>query len=168
MKSTIRFDGSGSYKCKQLNLVTTDDSSLVESINGDNVLTIRKYAKANLLVDYADIDFTLKIKSISMKSAYASTTSSTYSVIVFVLFGYTHSESGLPVAINVDDVGKDLEIIKSGSTVTVKFDNTVIDTLKDVKGPIRGVRIKPAEINVNPADITTMVDLHIGDIEYNS
>jgi len=165
LKSTIRFNSLGGYRCKQLNLVTSDNATNVENVDSSDVLVIRKYAKAILETDYEDKDFTLKVKSISMQSAGST---GPFKVTVFVTFGYTHTESGLPAVITVYNTAKDLEISKVNDIVTIKFDNTIIDTLSDVRGPIKGLRIKPVDGIIDPADVTSITELCIGDIEYSS
>ena len=165
MESTIRFDSIRGYKCKQLNLVTSDKTTNVESINNTSVLVVRKYAKADLEVDYDDKDFSLKIKDISMDSVKST---GPFNATVFFTFGYVHSEYGLPTVISVSSVAKDLEVTKVNNTVTVKYDNTIVGTLNNVIGPIRGLRIKPVDGIVDPSDVTSIVELRIGDIEYSS
>ena len=163
MESTIRFTtDSTDYHCKQLNLVTLPKNSISgisTTNNGNTVLSIKDQAIVSLDTDLTDKDFNLSIGYFSVVS---ELTSSNNSVTIFLQFGYTHNISGFSFSFDpISNPGKKLEIIKTGNTVNVKYDNRIIGSSNEITGPLRYIEVHNNDTSFYPT-------MEINDVVYTS
>lgn len=165
MKSTIRFTGSTqTYKCKQLNLVTLPSGSIsaVETdANSSSGVSLAVKDEALLKLDTGNEneDFTLTIGSISIVSDLGAAGNK---ATCYLQFGYPHNYSAVIFTFDpISNPGKSLVITKSGTNVISKYDNTIIETTKDIVGPLVHMYIKN---NAKQEDFKILVN----DIVYES